>query len=185
MIESLKGTANIAVTIRQKGNREHTYQFGGEPIKRIQKCDIPGCRDAWRYSKPVVVDEFPETLTRISEAPDEYLISFYDALAMIQTECFMLPFEHSKVVSVTDEDMMTLEWLHESIRNEYEHFIPKLYSAAVDNLLLASKIALTTASKCLFDSGNVLVYVPETTNNLKDKFNSLLEVISNRRAAAG
>jgi hypothetical protein len=35
-------------------------------------------------------------------------------------------FVHSAVVPVCDEDMKTLEWLHEEIRNEYEHFIPSI-----------------------------------------------------------
>lgn len=85
----------------------------------------------------------------------DYLIGFYDALAMIQTKCFMGQFVHSAVVPVCDEDMKTLEWLHEEIRNEYEHFIPKYYTAPVQDLLVAADLCLHLAHKLLFDSENV------------------------------
>lgn len=77
---------------------------------------------------------------------------------MIQTECFMAQFMHSAVVPVCDEDMKTLEWLHEEIRNEYEHFIPKSYTAPVQDLLAAAELCLHLARKLLFDSENVLFH---------------------------
>ncbi len=57
--------------------------------------------------------------------PDDYLRGFYDLLAMIQAPCFMLQYTHSAVVSVSDTEMQLLEWLHEKIRNDFEHFMPK------------------------------------------------------------
>ncbi len=178
MIECLKGSANIAVTFKPSGVREHIYQLGDGPIQRIVKQDVPECAKAWRFSSPETVNSFPESRTQSSEPSEDFLIPFYDALAMIQTECFMQQFIHSDVILVSGDDMATLEWLHESIRNEYEHFVPKLYSAPVVRLLTATRVALTVAKKCLFQSGNVLFF-NGTHDDLKHKFSAVLASAEN------
>ncbi len=86
----------------------------------------------------------------------DFLIPYYDALAMIQTECFMSRFVHSKVVSVTDAEMKLLEWLHENVRNEYEHFVPKYYLAPVNDLIECSSICVKLSNELLFKCGNVV-----------------------------
>ena len=118
------------------------------------------------------VPDSKEEVSRYSESEEkERLIDFYVALAMIQTECFMSMYIHSKVLCVTDDEMRTLEWLHESIRNEYEHFVPKIYSALPSELLNASHIALEHARFLLFDSGNVIF------NDNKDSLNKDFSII--------
>lgn len=176
LVEALKGTANIAVTGKPKGRREHRYQFGNGPIKEIHKESVAGCHFAWRFSDPLVVDSFfPSNAAKTSTKTEDFPIPFYDALAMIQTECFVHQFVHSREVSFTDEEMKLMEWLHESIRNEYEHFVPKGYSAPIQSLLLASMVALDKARRSLFETQNVLFFdhsVPQ--KSMQEKFGAVL-----------
>jgi hypothetical protein len=192
LVDALRGTANIAVTGKPRGLRRHRYQQGNNPIKEIQKQSINGCSKAWRFSEPVIVDSFFETrdLEESQETiPDseDFLIPFYDALAMAQADCFMLRYVHSAKLTISDSEMKLLEWLHESVRNEYEHFIPKAYLAPVTDLLDASILALTKAAHCLMESNNVL-FMEEVVDQpqMESKFadvHSLLE--DHRKKAAG
>lgn len=187
LIEALKGTANIAITGKPKGRREHRYQFGDRPIKEIHKESVAGCNFAWRFSSPVAVDSFFETnVTETSSRSDDFLIPFYDALAMIQTECFVHQFVHSQEIRFTDEEMKLMEWLHEAIRNEYEHFVPKGYSAPIQSLLLASKVALDKALRALFHTNNVLFFdhsIPQ--KSMRDKFDHILRLTDSHLEVVG
>ncbi len=183
MIECLKGTANIAVTMKPARQREHFYQIGSDPIKKIQKEDIPRCTKAWRFSEPTVVKAFPKNKGRISEPLNDFLIPFYDALAMIQTELFT-QLNAQKPLLVSNGDMKTLEWLHEWIRNEYEHFVPKHYSAPVKSLLAAAKLALDIAHFCIFEPDDIIWYAVNK-EEISNAFKTSLTLISNHEAAAG
>jgi hypothetical protein len=156
MIEALKGSANLAVVGQRPKERRHQYKLGDEPFKEIHKEPVSACRKAWRFSRPVEcqVDESEEVGAVVSNH-DDFLVSFYDALAMIQSECFMQQFVKSNVVAVFDDEMKALEWLHEDIRNEYEHFVPSGYSAPVRSLVRVSILGLRLSSQVLFESGNV------------------------------
>ncbi len=157
MVEALRGTANIAITGRPTKNRKHWYRQGNDPWQLIQKENIEGCNKAWRYSEPVFESPQPfqkQEGSRISP-PDDYLLGFYDLLAMIQTPCFMLRSVHSAVVSVSDSQMKLLEWLHEEIRNDFEHFIPKTLLTSSDDCLRASEVCLQLTIDILKKSNNV------------------------------
>jgi hypothetical protein len=178
MIEALRGSDNWAVTLKRPRDRSFKYQKGNNPWKEIHKVAVPGCRLAWRYSQPEpcqappmpTIDAEPEQAKR-----DEYLVGFYDALAMIQTECFMGQLVHSKIVAVSDADMKTLEWLHEEIRNEYEHFVPKGYMAPWQDLVMAAATCRQLAQMCLFESGNILFHdVP------RDRLEQLLQHVGDQ-----
>ena len=119
--------------------------------------DIPGCRKAWRFSEPAPCVSPNISTCGSCEPPErDYLIGFYNTLAMIQTECFMGRSVHSRWHLLTDADMKHLEWLHEHVRNEYEHFVPKLYMAPSEDLLHATRICLAGSDAVLFESNNVL-----------------------------
>lgn len=154
MIEALKGTANLTVTGKLPKQPSFRYQMGRDPWREIHKQPIQCCKIAWRFSAPAPCDPPDPSLPR-AEEPDDHLIGFYDALAMIQTDCFMGQSVHSKVVPVADESMATLEWLHQRVRNEYEHFVPKYYSSPVVDLVAATDLCLRVAQALLFESENV------------------------------
>ena len=153
MIEVLKGSANIEITGRPSKSRQHKYYISNPPWKEIHKEKISGCDKAWRFSKPVECEP-PEFIPKLS-SPEDFLISFYDALAMIQSECFMKRSFISKTIFVPDEEMKALEWLHENVRNEYEHFKPELYGAPIFDLGKTSIISLILTKKLIFETGNV------------------------------
>ena len=159
MIESLTGSNWQNVTGHRGKDRNVKYQMGDKPWQEIHKVSVVGCREAWRFSDPVACAQPPESsinevlLKSVSRSLGEaWLIGFYDALAMIQTECFMHKFIYSKSIMISNEDMKTFEWLHENIRNEYEHFIPKLYWAPVYDLLSAVERCLSVSKIVIFPS---------------------------------
>jgi len=160
MVEALRGSANLPLTGRTPRDHSAKYQLGDKPWQEIHRVAVNGCSRAWRFSEP---KPCPEPIDVLSQAPvlteaDDHLIGFYDTLAMIQTECFMGRSVLSQAIPVSDRDMKKLEWLHERIRNEYEHFIPKLYMAPVEHLLRAGELCLDLSCKLLFESGDVLFH---------------------------
>jgi hypothetical protein len=178
MIEALRGSANLAVTGRPSKKRQHFYQIGNEPSKEIHKIEVSECRHAWRFSEPIIAD-FPVITPKIQNTLSgilDFLIPYYDALAMIQAECFMIRFVHSKVVSVADEEMRLLEWLHENVRNEYEHFVPKYYLTPVNDLIECSIICVQLSYKLLFQCGNVVPH--DNVSQMKDLSENIEQSLS-------
>jgi len=134
----------------------------------IHKIEVDGCKKAWRYSEPEPCDP-PKINYKKLRIPrqENYLISFYDLLAMIQTECFMRQYVQSKRIIVSTSEMKSLEWLHEYIRNTYEHFIPKSYLAPLIDLITVSIICLDKGNKLIFESGNVIRFdIPKNIKRL-------------------
>ena len=183
MVEALRGTANLAITGRPTKDRKYWYR--GRPNdswKVIQKENIEGCSKAWRYSEPVLESPpgFPERENSDLPLPDNYLLGFYDLLAMIQAPCFMLRYSHSTVVSVSNTEMQLLEWLHEEIRNDFEHFIPKILLACSDDCLRASEICLRLTIDLLTKSNNV---ISDGVDDLQTELCSTLAFITNLQAS--
>ena len=146
----------------------------------IQKEGVPGCKKAWRYSAPVGSPQ-----PHVSSAGKggktrggDCLVGFYDLLAMIQTECFMSQYTMSAPVAVTDADAKSLEWLHERVRNEFEHFVPKFYLANVEDCLDAAGICLRLSQELLFRSGNVF---PSDVEGMDEEIGDLLARIEKLR----
>lgn len=157
MVEALRGTANLSITGAPKDKKRIVcYKIGNEPWFQIQKASVTGCKSAWRYGEPSVINE-PSTgedkydASRISD----HLQGFYELLAKVQTKCFMSQYVDSKPIQVHDKEMVLLEWLHEEIRNEFEHFVPKLYSVSTSDSIASSILCLELSFKLLFESRNV------------------------------
>lgn len=184
MIESLTRSNWQNVTRHRLKNQSVKYQIGNKPWQEIRKPPKKNKKKkpgAWRFSDPVICPLPPESeienvfLKNVFRSlHNAKLIGFYDALAMIQTECFMRQSMFSKSIPISDEDMKTFEWLHESIRNEYEHFIPKLYWAPNYDLLWVVQRCLSVSKELLFESGNVLFHTV-----LKEPLKELLELVFN------
>jgi hypothetical protein len=68
--------------------------------------------------------------------------------------------------------MKTFEWLHKQIRNEYEHFVPKIYLSPIQDLVHAAKLCVNLSKNLLLDSGNVIFH-----NVSSDKVNALFDQI--------
>ena len=159
MVEALRGTANLAITGRPTDTRKHWYKRDKDPWKAVQKENIDGCSKAWRYSEPV--PESPPHIVnneKVQSRSGNYLLGFYDLLAMIQAPCFMVRYIHSAVISVSDTEMQLLEWLHEEIRNDFEHFIPKILLVSSEDCLRASEICLRLSIDLLTKSNTVTPY---------------------------
>ena len=184
MVEALRGTANLAITERPTGTRKHWYRKGPDPWKAIQKEKVKGCSKAWRYSEPVLESPLHyHDHEREGSKPDSanYLLSFYDLLAMIQAPCFMLRYIHSAVISISDKEMQLFEWLHEKIRNDFEHFIPKNLLASSDDCLRASEVCLRLTIDLLTKSNNVTPHgIDDLENELRSALLSVTTLQSSR-----
>lgn len=91
---------------------------------------------------------------------------------------------HSDVVSVSDTEVHLLEWLHEEIRNDFEHFIPKKLLVCSDDCLRAAELCLQLAMDLLTKSNNVNVLSCEM-EALQTELNSTLVSVSARLGMDG
>jgi hypothetical protein len=156
LVEALRGSANLAIT--HSGSRKNeppnlrvVYQLGNNPELQINPVPVVGCTKAWRFSSPTPSTAPAPPGSPAHLEPFESLVSFYRLLAMAQADCFMCHYVHSRPVAVSDQDMSLIEWLHEHIRNEFEHFVPKSYLAPVANLVAASRRCIGLAEELLFE----------------------------------
>ena len=191
MIEALKGSNNLAVTKPRSKNHNTKlkdlsvkYLIGDKPWQEIHWVPINDCKNAWRFSGPVICAQPPES--RINDVflknvfrslRNAKLIGFYDALARIQTENFMHQFIFSKSILISDQDMKMFEWLHEDIRNVYEHYIPMFYSFGVHELLMAAELCLSVSKVLLFESVNVIFHTV-TKESLKELLESVFKGVT-------
>jgi hypothetical protein len=76
--------------------------------------------------------------------------------------------------------MRQLEWSHESIRNEFEHFMPKLYGADFENLQRGATIALDVSRRLFVESGAVFLGRDADVMDILENSQALL-----RRVLAG
>ena len=160
MVEVLRGSSNLAITGKRPKTWEWRYERGNDPCKIIKEQPIKGCKKAWRFSEP---EECAEPIPSDGKpVPDEqflddHLLGFYDFLAMVQTECHMGHYYGSKPINISDEDMGTLEWLHENVRNSVEHFIPKLLLVDKESLMRAINICIDVSTSLFAESGMILL----------------------------
>jgi len=184
MIETLTRSNWQNVTGHRSKVHSVKYQIGDKPWQEIHKVLIDGCNRAQRFSDPIVCAQPPES--RINDVflknvfrslHKAKLIGFYDALAMIQTEYCMHQFIFSKSIPISDKDMKTFEWLHEDIRNEYEHFITKFYSVVVHELIMATELCLRVSKELLFESVNVIFHTV-TKESLKELLESVFKGVT-------
>jgi len=177
MVQALKGSANLAITGRPSETRSVKYKFGDSPFMEIHKIEIDNCEKAWRYSEPEQCEE-PEINENgsFNIEREDFLKSFYDLLAMMQTECYMHQYVISRSVKVSDYKMRLLERLHEDIRNKYEHFIPTSYSVSILGLASVSKICIDLAFELVFESKNITLGIPD---NMKVNMENIIIKLQN------
>jgi hypothetical protein len=186
MVEALRGTANLSIAGKPTKVRKHWHRPGDGPWQSIKKENIEGCTNAWRYSDPIPEEPPPPKDEEDAEErlSDAFLIGFYDLLAMIQEPCFMLRYAHSAIVSIPDSKMKLLEWLHENIRNEYEHFMPKTLLASSADCFRAAEVCLRIAHDLLTKSNNIAPYnIDDLPKAIKAAAASLSEMTADLKHA--
>ena len=103
MIEVLKGTANLFITGHRTKSRSHKYTRDNKPWQEIHKEPIEGCQKAWRFYQPATCEEpTPDSKKLKRIMTKDYLVEFYDALAMIQTDYFMNQYVFSRTFPLSD-----------------------------------------------------------------------------------
>jgi len=180
MVEVLYGFPEI----KKRGSLEkfeYTKAGANSPWFEIHKIKITKENKVWRYSQPKekiqkaneqsdknidknslenlseekmrlkIVNNYIEELSKT----ERHLKDFYLLLALIQTKYFSNCFNRNKMIEITDEEMLDLEFLHENIRNEYEHFSLGFYGNKVDVLVKVSGLCSNIIKKLLLESVNV------------------------------
>ncbi len=182
MVQVLKGPTNFnIILLKQDQHKNMTYTFhinSNKPVY-LEENIVPGCKKAWRFR----TKELKDTSLSSKHNPkrwhehyeNEYLKNFFELLAMLQSDYFMKFYTQANTLSISDEDMKTLEWLHFEIRNAIEHFIPKDYGAPIYDLLKGSLICLGLSSQCLVDSGSLCATYDE--NEIKNLMSPAIEKI--------
>lgn len=181
MIEALRGTSNQTVSRKRDPNREVKYKLGNNLWKLIRKVRLKNCKIAWRYSSPVVCEE-PSNDRELKswENVDDFLISFWDALAMIQAENYMHPYIHSRPVHVSDSEMEILEWLHEEFRGRIEHFMPTSWSIHKNKLLKPTQVCIKLIYELLYNSGLLLEHkFPDDLKEIIREINTKIANLNN------
>ena len=179
MVEVLRGTSNSVVT-NKFANKDKTMVFkvGNKPEVLIKKASAKGCNFAWRFSSPQEIPNYKITNNNIRDVEErDYLIGFYDLLAMIQCDYFMKYYTQANTITISDDELGYLEWLHQEIRNKYEHFVPKSYGAPINELLLASQICIRICEEILVNPTNIYFMYDdkifeEVINKIKQKIDS-------------
>ena len=177
MVEALRGSANLDIVGRSKDEfRVTRYRLGDGPWHEIRKEAVPGCRKAWRYSAPKVIPAPTPPRSAKERIFDDYLLGFYELLAKVQTDGFMIRQYGARAAQLNDSDLGCLEWLHERVRNEFEHFVPKSYAVEVQSLLSGSLVALRLSHFLLFESGAALLL--ECPDDLQARLHRLVSALA-------
>ena len=157
MVEVLRGTSNSIVTNRfSDKEKKMVFKVGDKPEVLIKKVNVEDCNYAWRFSTPQVISNYKFGNNSIRDIEDrDYLIGFYDLLAMIQCDYFMKYYTQATTIIINDKELKDLEWLHQEIRNKYEHFIPKAYGAPINDLLYVSQICIRICEEILVNPTNI------------------------------
>ncbi len=92
MAVTIDGVTSFDPADFKRGEQSRWYRQGKDPWKAIQKEKIKGCCKAWRYSEPVP-ESPPHCQEQEGSKPDpaNYLLGFYDLLAMIQAPLLHAP----------------------------------------------------------------------------------------------
>jgi hypothetical protein len=83
------------------------------------------------------------------------LISMWEALRRCKNGAYMLQYAGSKRLVMSDGERSSIDKLSDAFRNNFEHFIPKLWSIEVALFPGIVKDVSRTIRFLLFDSGNV------------------------------
>lgn len=159
MIEVLRGTAGISITQRDSVTPVFIEKGDGSTWK-LEKKKVPGCKYAWCYSDPIPISKKDLPKLKKLAKSSNHLVSFFVPLAMIQSDMQMdLGFIRSpsalKSITISDEEMKDLEFLHIHVRNSYEHFIPQSYFINKLSLLRLSSLLLKITTDLLLKTEKV------------------------------
>jgi hypothetical protein len=179
MVEVLKGMSKSFVVKNKFSDKEkkHVFEIGNNPAVLIKKATIKGCNYAWRFSLPEEIPNYQINNINQSLEDSDYLIGFYDLLAMVQCDYFMKYYTQAETIEINDSELADLEWLHQEIRNKYEHFVPKTYGAPINDLLVKSQICIRICEQILVNPTNIYFIsddkiFKEFIDKIKQKINS-------------
>jgi hypothetical protein len=83
------------------------------------------------------------------------LITFEEAINRCQRRDDMVQFVHSQPLHLSKEQKESIKWLHRAVRNNIEHYIPKLWSVEKHDLTVTTIAALDVIRALALDTGNV------------------------------
>lgn len=95
----------------------------------------------------------PKCSTDLVNIARKKLLDFNQILSKLKNEVQLKKKINKKLVSFTSADLDELRWLHSSVRNEIQHFVPTLIVIPVKRIKKSIALALYLIEFLVFESG--------------------------------
>ncbi|PYX60555.1 MAG: hypothetical protein DMG76_02180 [Acidobacteria bacterium] len=92
---------------------------------------------------------------RVSKGKNKKLIGLWEVLKRCQDDAYMLQYSGSRRVDVSHDENLAIKKLSAEFRNNFEHFMPKLWSIEVSGFPAIVGHVCRVISFLAFESGNV------------------------------
>jgi len=97
----------------------------------------------------------PDRVSKGKEGKAKHLISMWEALNRCQNDIYMLQYHDSRRLHVSSDELRALKMLSQEFRNNFEHFMPKLWSIEVSGFSAIVNHVCRVIHFLALESGNV------------------------------
>jgi len=102
------------------------------------------------------------------------LIGFPEALKRAQTDKYMRQFDQSKTLKLTKSQKRSIDFIHKTFRNKFEHFIPSRWSIETSGMPKIVIDVLDVIGFLALESGN-----PILMSDQRERIEHSLELMRN------
>lgn len=130
----------------------HMFERPGQGWKKSKRIYVKDCRHAYRI-KWEPCDPPAESFAAYEPFPSTNLVGFWTALARVQDHIlWMARLSNTRALDLSDDQMRNIFWLHEFVRNEFVHFIPKTQTISIKSILTTSKDVINVIVFLVFNT---------------------------------
>lgn len=177
---------NYANVVNQGKEDEWIVSVGDQKPKKsktvhlfIKNYKTPAFRIGW-VDVPTTSIHKSKNKRKISK---ENLIGFWTALARVQDSYFWMGRLYlSKAVPISDDELESIYWLAEAVRNDLTHFVPKGYAIDILSIINSSQVILDKIEFLAFQSNSILfVDFDKSIARIQAALSSLREKLINEK----
>jgi hypothetical protein len=106
-------------------------------------------------------------INKASKYPDK-LISFPEALQRAQKDEYMQQFMFSKTLKLTESQKRSIDFIHKTFRNKFEHFIPTRWSIETSGMPEIVSEVLNVIEFLALKSGNSKIWIPHQRERIEN-----------------
>lgn len=147
----------------------------------IKNYETPAYRIEWENFSEIKKATTPKQNKKIKL--EDYLIGFWTALARAQDQVFWMGrLSCSKAVPISDDELESIYWLAEAVRNDLTHFVPKGYAIDIMSIINSSQVILDKIEFLAFQSNSILfVDYDKSIARIQTAITSLREKLINEK----